>query len=121
MKTFKALLISIIMLSGQLSFGNGNETCCPDTTSVELLTAGNQAQLDQLQAESYEVVAEVPSLQSIVAQKIQGQQIMLKQVQFESEKMDEPISNTYSKQVELKLNSRQFKLRGCSNKQAVKF
>lgn len=99
MKTFKTLLILVIMLSGHLSFGTGNETCCPDSTSVDLLASSAQLQLDQMQVESQLVIAKVPSLSSTVFLKLGNQQDMLDRLQFETEKLDTSLSSALQVQL----------------------
>ena len=99
MKTLNAVLV-IMMLSGQLSFGTGNETCCPDTTSVELAT---QVQLDRLQVESNEIKPIVPSLQPVVLQKFNEQHATLNRMQTETEVLDIQPGKSVAQQVNLKL------------------
>lgn len=65
MKTLKTLLILVIMLTGQFSFGNSNENCCPDTTNAHLATSSVQMQLDQVQKESNLMSVSLPSLEKI--------------------------------------------------------
>ena len=105
MKTFKAVLI-FMMLSGQLSFGMGNETCCPDTTSVALASNSMQVQLDLLQTESQDVKVTLPSLNQVVANKLTGEHAMLKQMENESERVEAPLTQPISKQVQFTLSSR---------------
>lgn len=106
MKTFKTMMILAIMLSVQFSFGTGNETCCPDTSSVHLLASKTQQQLDQIQSESQIEIAKVPSLQSYVAKKLMKQQTMMDEVQVETQRLEGLLLPSLKKQLEVKLNSR---------------
>ncbi|HZX74533.1 MAG TPA: hypothetical protein VFE57_08940 [Cyclobacteriaceae bacterium] len=120
MKTLKTVLILIIMLSGRLSFGSGNETCCPDTTNASIVASNSQMQLDLLQSESYEVQVAVPSLHNLVMKKLERNEQLLNQVQEESERMDAQQFSSFPKLVEFRLNSRLLELNDEDVRQTIK-
>lgn len=120
MKTLKTVLILIIMLSGRLSFGSGNETCCPDTTSTSIAASSSQMQLDLLQSESYKVQVAVPSLHTLVTKKLERNEQILNQLQQDSERMDARQFSSFPKLVELKLNSRLLELNDDAVRQTIK-
>ncbi|MEO6168539.1 MAG: hypothetical protein ABIO46_15635 [Chitinophagales bacterium] len=119
MKTFKTLLILVIMLSGHLSFGTGNESCCPDTTSIQLQASNAQLQLDQMQVESHLVIAKVPSLSTNVYQKLGKQQDMLDKVQLETEKLDTSLLSALQSHLEGQLKGRKMHEQATAEKKAI--
>ena len=104
MKTLKTLLILVIMLTGQFSFGNSNENCCPDTTNAHLATSGVQMQLDQVQMESNQMLVSLPSLEHNVSTKLIKQRNMLDQIQLETEILENTYSWPFLEQLRVKLN-----------------
>ena len=120
MKTLKGLLpLIILLLAGQLSFGTGNDTCCPDSPRTEI-SADTQVQLDHLQADTHLATATVPSLQGVVSKKLQARDVMMKQVQVESEMLDITLYHSFSEQLASRLNS-QVPERKVENSRAAKF
>jgi hypothetical protein len=105
MKTLRALLI-ILTLSAQVSFGTVTDNSCPDSTCVELAATNTEFKLNQLQAESDKVLAEVPSLQLLVVQKIQKDRMPLQQIQMESEQVVPGAFSSFSTYVQKKLENR---------------
>lgn len=105
MKTLRVLLI-LLTLSAQVSFGTVNDTFCPDSTCVEAGTADTEFQLNELEAESQRMLAEVPSLQLMVSKKLQKGQISLQQIQVESEQLVIYPLSSFSIEVQKKLESR---------------
>ncbi|MBP9883849.1 MAG: hypothetical protein KBF32_10620 [Chitinophagales bacterium] len=104
MKTLKTLLILVIMLTGQFSFGNSNENCCPDTTNAHLATSSVQMQLDQVQKESNLMSVSLPSLETNVSTKLFKQRNMLDQIQLETERLENTYSWPFLEQLRVKLN-----------------
>jgi len=104
MKTLKTLLILVIMLTGQFSFGNSNENCCPDTTNAHLATSSVQVQLDQVQKESNLMSVSLPSLETNVSTKLFKQRNMLDQIQLETERLENTYSWPFLEQLRVKLN-----------------
>ena len=104
MKTLKTLLILVIMLTGQFSFGNSNENCCPDTTNAHLATSSVQMQLDQVQWESNLMSVSLPSLETNVSTKLFKQRNMLDQIQLETEILENTYSWPFLEQLRVKLN-----------------
>ena len=104
MKTLKTLLILVIMLTGQFSFGNSNENCCPDTTNAHLATSSVQMQLDQVQKESNLMSVSLPSLETNVSTKLFKQRNMLDQIQLETERLKNTYSWPFLEQLRVKLN-----------------
>ena len=105
MKTFNVILI-IGMFLGQLTFGKGNDTCCPDTSSVELVAAAKEAELEQLQTESHSIALSLPSLYPQVDKKLTKDSQALSLLQLESEMFLSGYSEFFSSQVRVKLNER---------------
>ena len=104
MKTLKTLLILVIMLTGQFSFGNSNENCCPDTTNAHLATSSVQMQLDQVQWESNLMSVSLPSLETNVSTKLFKQRNMLDQIQLDTERLENTYSWPFLEQLRVKLN-----------------
>ena len=104
MKTLKTLLSLVIMLTGQFSFGNSNENCCPDTTNAHLATSSVQVQLDQVQKESNLMSVSLPSLETNVSTKLFKQRNMLDQIQLETERLENTYSWPFLEQLRVKLN-----------------
>jgi hypothetical protein len=104
MKTLKTLLILVIMLTGQFSFGNSNENCCPDTTNAHLANSSVQVQLDQVQKESNLMSVSLPSLETNVSTKLFKQRNMLDQIQLETERLENTYSWPFLEQLRVKLN-----------------
>lgn len=110
----------VLVLSGQLSFGTGNETCCPDSPRTEMSAAEAQVQLDVVQSDTHLATAVVPSLQPVVSRKFQAWEAMMTQVQVETETLNPATHVSFSEEVAFKLNS-QFPERLPDNSQATKF
>lgn len=105
----------MMLVSAQWSFGTGNETCCPDTTSTAIATTSSQMQMDLLQEESHHMAVTLPSLGAIVASKLQSEQYVMNVLQAESQKVEVP---SFGKQLDSKLGNR---LAGNSKIEPVKF
>lgn len=106
MKTLKSFLFMLLLLTGQLSFGSGNDCCYPDTSKVQLVAMSAQQQLDYLQCESHSVIAKVPSLEKLVTLKLGNLVYMLEQVQLESEQLGSSLPAVNTNAIDSTLKSR---------------
>lgn len=106
MKTLRTLFLLVIILTGQLSYGTGNENCCPDTTNARILAASTQMQLDEVQLASNQADILVPTLAHSVTAKLMSQRTMLEQVQMETERLEDVHAWPLRKQLETKLRLR---------------
>jgi hypothetical protein len=104
MKTFSIFLI-IGLFMGQLTFGTGNENCCPDSVSTNLTSAGMQVHLDEVQAESQQVLLFLPSIGDILVSQL-SERTLLDRLQEESEGAVVTISLLHAEQLDRQLNSR---------------
>src|SRR4030095_12652288 len=119
MKTFKVLIV-MMLLTGQLSFGTGNETCCPDSPSLELTKMYSPEQLARLQPESRLLIAGLPSLQSLVEHKLKVNPSMSDRLQQETEVLPMHPNCSFADQISFQLNNRLTEQKVSSN-ELVKF
>lgn len=106
MKTLMSMFFFLMMLSGSFSYGAGNETCYPDTSKAQLVTASAQQQMDYLQVESYKIFAHVPTSQANQLQKLVTEKLILEIVQMESETIDGDVPVLHVRQLNCALKNR---------------
>jgi hypothetical protein len=86
MKTINLILV-MVMLGGQISFGTERTNCCPDTANSRLLASELQGEMELTKRESDAIEIAVPSLQLMVTSKLLKTHALLDYIQKETENL----------------------------------